>query len=36
MPVNCSSPEVDEKGAILKQPETLQKAYEAGQKLAEG
>ena len=27
---------VDEKGAILKQPETLRKAYEAGQKLAEG
>ena len=27
---------VDEKGAILKQPETLQKAFEAGQKLAEG
>ena len=27
---------VDEKGAILKQPEALQKAYEAGQKLAEG
>ena len=26
----------DEKGAILKQPEALQKAYEAGQKLAEG
>ena len=27
---------VDEKGAILKQPEALQKAYGAGQKLAEG
>ena len=27
---------IDEKGAILKQPEALQKAYEAGQKLAEG
>jgi len=27
---------VDEKGAILKQPEALQKAFEAGQKLAEG
>jgi multimeric flavodoxin WrbA len=27
---------VDEKGAILKQPEALQKACEAGQKLAEG
>ena len=27
---------VDEKGAILNQPEALQKAYEAGQKLAEG
>jgi multimeric flavodoxin WrbA len=27
---------VDGKGAILKQPEALQKAYEAGQKLAEG
>jgi multimeric flavodoxin WrbA len=27
---------IDEKGAILKQPESLQKAYEAGQKLAEG
>ena len=26
----------DDKGAILKQPEALQKAYEAGQKLAEG
>ena len=27
---------IDEKGTILKQPESLQKAYEAGQKLAEG
>jgi multimeric flavodoxin WrbA len=27
---------IDEKGAILKQPDTLQKAYKAGQKLAEG
>jgi multimeric flavodoxin WrbA len=27
---------VDEKDAILKQPEALQKAFEAGQKLAEG
>jgi len=27
---------VDEKGAILRQPDALQKAYEAGQKLAEG
>ena len=27
---------VDEKGAVLKQPDALQKAYEAGQKLAEG
>jgi len=27
---------IDEKGAILKQPDALQKAYEAGQKLAEG
>ena len=27
---------VDEKGAVLKQPEALQKACEAGQKLAEG
>jgi hypothetical protein len=26
---------VDEKGAILQQPEALQKAYEAGQKLTE-
>jgi multimeric flavodoxin WrbA len=26
----------DEKGAILKQPEALQKAFEAGEKLAEG
>ena len=26
----------DDKGAILKQPEALQKAYEAGEKLAEG
>jgi multimeric flavodoxin WrbA len=27
---------IDEKGAILQQPEAMQKAYEAGQKLAEG
>jgi multimeric flavodoxin WrbA len=27
---------IDEKGAVLKQPEALQKAFEAGQKLAEG
>jgi multimeric flavodoxin WrbA len=27
---------IDEKGAIRKRPEALQKAYEAGQKLAEG
>jgi multimeric flavodoxin WrbA len=27
---------IDEKGAILKQPESMQKAFEAGQKLAEG
>jgi multimeric flavodoxin WrbA len=26
---------MDEKGAVLKQPDTLQQAYEAGQKLAE-
>ena len=28
--------QTDEKGAVLKQPEVLQKAFEAGQKLAEG
>jgi hypothetical protein len=27
---------IDEKGAILKQPEALEKAYAAGQKLAKG
>ena len=27
---------IDEKGAVLKQPEAMQKAFEAGQKLAEG
>ena len=27
---------IDEKGAVLKQPDALQKAFEAGQKLAEG
>jgi hypothetical protein len=26
---------MDEKGAVLKQPDTLQKAYEAGQRLAD-
>ena len=26
---------IDEKGAVLKQPDALQKAYAAGQKLAE-
>ena len=36
MPANLLLSKIDEKGAILKQPEALQKAYEAGQKLAEG